>query len=335
VLAAAGPYAWDPHLVAWAVLVVSGAAVIVGHRRLERSSAHPIPWTRRQMTQCAGAWAAAAVALTWPLGTVAAHWSLVALVVQRLLLVLVVAPLGLLGLPYDLIQWLTRPRVVDAVLLRLHRPPVAVPVVTVLVVGSMLPVLVRAQASSALGRGLLDLAMVVAGLVLWIPVVGRIPGISRLKPVVRFAYLVAQAVVPAFLSFIYIFSNHPLYPAFARSHAAVGLRPLTDQQIAGFVSKLSMLLVLLIVGAVVLARAPRSEDEFAGDEPLVWADVERQFERVDRQSAKAVEPGADGEGATGGPSGAGPKGGAGSGDGDLSDHRHANDGPDGDGPEGG
>jgi len=288
------------------------------------------------MTMCAGAWATAAVATTWPLGTVAAHWSLTALVVQRVLLVLVVAPLGLLGLPYDLIQWLTRPRIVDAVLLRLHRPPLAVPVVTVLVVGSMLPAMVRAQASSALGRGLLDLAMVVAGLVLWIPVIGRIPGIPRLKPVVRFAYLVAQAVVPAFLSFVYIFSNHPLYPVFARSHAAVGLAPLTDQQIAGFVSKLSMLLVLLIVGAVVLSRAPLSEDEFARDEPLVWADVERQFERVDRQSTKAVEPVTDGDATTGGPGSTGPQGGAGSAGGNLSDHRHGSgDGPDGDGPDGG
>ena len=95
-----------------------------------------------------------------------------------------------------------------------------------------------------------------AGLVLWIPVLGRIPGILRLKPVVRFGYLVVQAVVPAFLSFIYIFSRRPLYAEFSRSHAAIGLRPLNDQQIAGFVSKLSMLFVLLIVGAVVLARAP-------------------------------------------------------------------------------
>ncbi len=168
-VATAGPYAWDPHLVAWAVLVVAGGSVVLGHRRLERSSAHPIPWTRRQMTAFSGAWLTAALAVTWPLGTVAAHWSLTALVVQRLLLVLVVAPLLLLGLPYDLIQWLTRPRVVDAVLLRLHRPPVAIPVVTVLVVGSMTPALVRAQASSPWARGLLDLAMVVAGLVLWMP----------------------------------------------------------------------------------------------------------------------------------------------------------------------
>ena len=79
---------------------------------------------------------------------------------------------------------------------------------------------------------------------------------------VRFAYLVGQAVVPAFLSFIYIFSTRPLYGEFARSHQAIGLRPLNDQQIAGFVSKLSMLLVLLSVGAVVLARASTSDDEF-------------------------------------------------------------------------
>jgi hypothetical protein len=106
--------------------------------------------------------------------------------------------------------------------------------------------------------------------------------------------LVAQAVIPAFLSFVYIFSRRPLYPEFAHSHAAVGLRPLNDQQIAGFVSKLTMLFVLLIVGAVVLSRAPRSEEEFGSDE-LVWADVERQFERVDRQGTRevAVEPEVD------------------------------------------
>ncbi len=64
------------------------------------------------------------VATGWPLGDLAAHWSLTALVVQRLVLALAVAPLLLLGLPYDVIQWLTRPRVVDAVLTRVERPPV-------------------------------------------------------------------------------------------------------------------------------------------------------------------------------------------------------------------
>lgn len=280
------PYAWDPHLVTWAILVVGAALVVTGHRHLTRTSERPIPWTPRQEAAFAGACAAGVVALTWPVADLAAHWSLTALVVQRLLLVLAVAPLLLLGLPYDVIQWMTRPAAVDATLTRLQRPPVAIVTVTVLLVGSMTPLLVEAQSRSPVARGLIDTAMVVTGLVLWIPVLGRIPGIPRLKPVVRFGYLVAQAVVPAFLSFIYIFSIRPLYSTFARSRAAVGLRPLNDQQIAGFVSKLTMLLVLLSVGGVVLARAPASDEEFGADDQLVWADVEREFERADRQVTK-------------------------------------------------
>ncbi len=238
------------------------------------------------MVTFGGACAASVVALTWPVADLAAHWSLIALVVQRLILLMAVAPMLLLGLPYDVIQWATRPAPVDAVLAQVQRPLVAIATVTVLVIGSMTQVLVRAQASSPVARGVLDLIIVVAGLVLWIPVLGRIPGLARPKPVIRFGYLVAQAVVPAFLSFIYIFSRRPLYPEFARSHAAVGLRPLNDQQISGFVSKLTMLFVLLTVGAVVLARAPRSEEEIDASETLVWADVEREFERVDRQSTR-------------------------------------------------
>lgn len=286
-----GPYTWQPHLVAWVVLASFSALVVFGHSRLARSEAGPIPWTRRQVASFVGALGVAAVALTWPLADLAAHWSLAALVTQRLLLLLAVAPLLLLGLPYDVLRWVTRPAPIDGVLTRLRRPAVAIVTVTVLVVGPMTPSLVKAQSSSLLARAALDLVTVLAGFVLWLPVLGRIPGIGRLRPVVRFGYLVLQAVVPGFLSFIYIFSNHALYPEFAKSHAAIDLRPLNDQQIAGFISKLTLLLVLLSVGAVVLARAPASEEDVGGNEPLVWADVEREFERADRRRVAGAPPG--------------------------------------------
>ncbi len=99
---------------------------------------------------------------------------------------------------------------------------------------------------------------------------------------VRFGYLAVQAVVPAFLSFVLILSPHPLYAVFSGSKAAIDLRPLNDQQIAGFVSKLTMLIVLLTVGGIGLARSKPSDDEVSLGEPLVWADVQRQFERADR-----------------------------------------------------
>lgn len=278
-----GPYVWQLHLVSWLILIAAVAAVIGGHLRIATSDpARATPWRRRQIVAFAAGVAAAVVALTWPLADLAAHFSLTALVVQRLLLTLAVPPFILLGMPYDELQWLTRPAPVDTALAWFRRPGVAIVVFAVIAVGSMSSGLVNAQSSSAVARGLLDVALVGAGFVLWIPVIGRIPGIQRLRPVGRFTYLVVQAVLPAFLSFIYIFAKHPLYSVFSRSHQAIGLRPLTDQQISGFVSKLSFLFVMLTVGAVVLSRAHQADQEFGESEPLVWADVERQFERADR-----------------------------------------------------
>ena len=178
------PYEWDFHLTTWAALVVAVTLVILGHRRLLRTSDHPIRWTR----------------LTWPLADLAAHWSLTALVVQRLILLLAVAPMLLLGLPYDVLERITRPPLVDVAVNRCRRPATAIGFVTVLTVAATTPPVVQAQSASSLVRGLLAVTTLVAGLVLWIPVLGRVPGIPRLRPMVRFGYLVAQAVVPAFLS---------------------------------------------------------------------------------------------------------------------------------------
>jgi putative membrane protein len=274
------PLAWEGHAATWAILLVVVVLTVLGHRRLVRASTRPIRWSRHQIGFFAGACAALVVALTWPVADLAAHWSLTALVTQRLILVLAVAPLLLLGLPHDILEWATRPPLVDAILVRLRRPAVAIVTVTVLLVGSMVPTLVRIQASSPLVRGLLCVAMVLAGLILWLPVLGRVPGIPRLRPMVRFGYLAAQGVVPAFLSFALILAPRPLYSTFAGSRLAIGLRPLNDQQIAGFVSKLTMLLVLLTVGTVFLLR---TDEDSGADDPLVWADVQRQFERADRQ----------------------------------------------------
>jgi cytochrome c oxidase assembly factor CtaG len=147
----------------------------------------------------------------------------------------------------------------------------------------MVPPVVQAQASSSALRALLTFAVVVAGLVLWIPALGRVPGIPRLRPMVRFGYLAVQAVVPAFLSFVLILAPHPLYAVFSGSKAAIDLRPLNDQQIAGFVSKLTMLIVLITVGGVGLAKSKPSDEEVSLGEPLLWADVQRAFERADRR----------------------------------------------------
>jgi len=283
---ATGPYTWQPHLVVWVVLVGTVVAVVVANRRLGRQRPDPVAWSRREQVAFGFAMLAGATALAWPLADLAAHWSLLALIVQRLLLILAVPPLLMVGLPFEVLRWLTRPAPVDALLDWVRRPAVAVVWVTVTMVGCLTVPMVRAMASSAAVRGLVDVVVLAAGLVLWLPIIGRVPGPLRIQPWARFAYLVIQAVVPAFLSFIYIFARHPLYPTFIGSHAVDGLQPVTDQQISGFVSKLTMLVVLIVVGAVVLTRAQRLDEDQDGEEPLVWADVERQLERAERHDRR-------------------------------------------------
>jgi cytochrome c oxidase assembly factor CtaG len=274
--------------------------VALVHRRLIGASDRPVPWPRVRVLRFVGALAVALVALGWPLGDLAAHWSLCALVLQRCVLVLAVASLLLSGLPDDVLAWVTRPAPVDALLLRVLRPPAAVVTVTVLLVGSMAPPLVAAQSQSAVAWALLAVGVTLAGVVLWLPILGRVPGIPRPRPMIRAVYLVAQAVVPVFLSFVFILATRPLYQTLDHSGPVIGLSPLADQQIAGFVSKLSFLLTLLTTAAVELVRAPDSDDDLGPEDPLVWADIERHFERADRKglatSGSTPEaPGTDGE----------------------------------------
>ncbi len=291
-MSGAGPWAWQPHPVLWAAVIAVGVAVPLLHRRLQGTGGPPTPWARVRITRFIGALVVTVVALGWPLGDLAAHWSLMALVLQRCMLVLAVAPLVLSGLPDDILVWSTRPAPIDGVLVRITRPPAAVICVTVLLVGSMAPALVSAQSHSPLARGALALVVLAAGVVLWLPIIGRLPGIARPRPMIRAVYLVAQAVIPVFLSFVFILATRPLYPEFARSKEVIGLRPLNDQQVSGFESKLAFLITLLIVAGVILARAPDSDDDLGPEDPLVWADIERHFERIDRRGRPVTDTGA-------------------------------------------
>ncbi len=226
------------------------------------------------------------MALTWPVADLAAHWSLTALLVQRLLLTLAAAPLLLMALPSPVIAALTRPAPLDRALEVLTRPVVAVVGFSVIAVGTLLPPAVAAQASSGIVRGVVDVALLFGGAMLWGPVLRHVPGASRPTPVGQAAYLFVQSVVPGFPSVIYVFAHHPFYPAFAHAHAAIGLSALGDQQLAGVVAKVATLPVLWSVAWLALSRAARDDAVGADTGVLTWAEVERQLERAERNERR-------------------------------------------------
>jgi cytochrome c oxidase assembly factor CtaG len=290
--AVARPWVAELHPVSLAV----AAALIACYVALARGESRP---SRRQRWAFAAAVAALVVAESWPLEDLAAHWSLTALIVQRLLLVLVVAPMLLLSIPSPLAARLTRPRFIDGALAFVSRPPVAVIVFTAIAVGTLLTPSVAAQSSSSGARAATDALLLVSGLVLWSPVVTTLPGASRPSPLGRAVYLFVQSVVPGFPSIVFIFSHHPLYPAFEHVHEAFGFSPLVDQQLAGVVAKVATLPVLWSVAWASLSKAHLADREGLDIEPLTWAEVQRQLERAERAERSSVRRESSGAAGTG------------------------------------
>jgi len=225
-------------------------------------------------------------AVTWPLADLAAHWLLLALVLQRLLLTLAVPPLLVLGTPRPLLDRLTRPAPVDAVLRVVVRPVPAVAIVTVVAVATLTTGAVTLASRSDAARVALELVVLASGFVLWAPVLTELPGTPRLSALGRGGYLIVQSVVPAFLSFVWIFARHPLYRPFDHAGKVLATTPLLDQQLAGFLAKLGTIAVLWTVAFVVMTHAHDSEQSGADADPLLWSDVQRELDRAERRQRR-------------------------------------------------
>lgn len=283
---------WAPHLhpVALAVTAAVAAAWLLFAARRARP-------TRRQWALAAGALVTLLVAVASPLADLAAHTSLIALMSQRLLLTMVVAPLALAATPEEVLAAWTRPAAVDRLLEVVTRPAVAVAVFSAVAIGTLVPAMVQAQATSVAARAGIDALVLAGGGVLWGPVLTTVPGASRPGPMGRAIYLLVQSLLPTFLAVVLVFARHPFYPVYAHGAPALGLSAVADQQVAGIVAKVGTLPVLWTVAWREVAQARRLDEAGGDPEPLRWLDVQRRLERAeraDRAAATSRRPGRPG-----------------------------------------
>ena len=281
------PLDWHLH-VGWLLAVV---ALIAGYLWMTSATTGAQtrtrwPATARQKLLFVSGAVLLGFSVTWPLSDLAAHWLLMALVLQRLLLMLAVPPLLILGTPRSLLVRLTRPVPVDAVLRVVVRPVPAIAIVTVVAVATLTTGAVNWAARSSVAQVLLELVVLAAGFVLWAPVLHELPGAPKLSALGRGAYLIVQSIVPSFLSIVWIFARHPLYPAYAHPGMVMSMSPLLDQQLSGFVAKLGTIAVLWTVAFVVMTRAESADRAGRDSEPMMWSDVERELERADRRERR-------------------------------------------------
>ena len=266
------PFALHP------VELVAGLVVLLSARHLTRSHR----W--RVIVATIGWW----VVTLWPVGDIAATHSLSVATAQRLIIMLGVVPLVLRTVSVATMERVTRPPIADAVASWLSRPLPALVVVTVGGTVTLSAPLVNAGATSDVARCIVLAATLLCGVVLWLPVLGCIPGARHLSPAARSGYLFAASLLVTVMSFVWIFSLHPLYPALTYQNEIVHLSALADQQIAGFIAKLGAFVPLWTVAFIIFFRAD-AEGLPVEESPLHWADVERHLlrqERRDRRHAR-------------------------------------------------
>lgn len=198
----------------------------------------------------------------WPIGTLGAGYLASAHMLQYLLYTMVVAPLLILGTP----EWMARRlvarlrlyRAVGFLTRRLWVPALAFNLV---LIGTHAPATVDGLRQGALGNFVIDLAWLVAGLIMWLPVLIPLPELRR-SGLAAIGYLFfATGFVPIVPGSFLTFAEFPLYRTYETAPRVNGfLTAINDQRIAGLTMKLGAVPIAWGVIATLFFRWQRQEE---------------------------------------------------------------------------
>lgn len=179
-----------------------------------------------------------------PLHGLADEYLVSAHMFQHVLLTLVAAPLLLAGIPAWVWQALLRLRGVLPVARLLTNGLMALAVFNAVMLLVHLPSAVDLQLREWWFHLFAHSSLLVAGLVMWWPVLSTVPELPRLAYPVQMGYLFLQSLVPAVMASFITFSDRAVYQAYVDAPRIWGISPLADQQIAGGIMKLMGTIIL-------------------------------------------------------------------------------------------
>lgn len=251
------PWSWSPRAYpgVWGFVAVMllGAVLVV-----RRSHVRP---TRRQKVSWVAGVVALWVASDWPLGTLGSGYLASAHMAQYFVYTFVATPLLVLAVPETLAErWVVgRTRTVYRFV---SRPLFAAVVANIVLIGTHAPVVVDTFRSTQLGSFALDIAWLVGGVILWLPVCGPVKDAVPSYPV-RCVYLfMAAGLVPMVPGGFLTFAEFPLYEIYELAPRVHAIDPLTDQQIAGALMKVGTLpLIWPIMGVMFWRFSSRDQAE--------------------------------------------------------------------------
>ena len=283
---------WHPHPDVWLLIVVLGglyalALAKVGPTQVKAGEAVA---SRRRVVLFALGLLALWVHADWPVHDIGEHYLFSVHMVQHIGFTLIAAPLLLLGLPAWLLRWIAKPRGLHFVMTRMTRPLPAALVYNAVVVLSHWPLVVNNALRHHPLHFSVHVVIVVSALLMWFPVVNKVPELPHMKPAPRLIYVFLQSVIPTIPASFLTFGNGVLYEFYAKVPRPFGMTAVEDQQLAGAMMKVYAGLLLWSVIVVGFFRWYASEQREGADEVLTWADVERELARTEPARNEPAAP---------------------------------------------
>lgn len=173
---------------------------------------------------------------------------------QHMILVLLVAPLILLGVPGWLIDRLVRNRVVRAVTHRLTRPIAALLISQFILIAWHVPPVFEAALGDRHVHNLVHLSFLVAGILMWWPVLSRSRALPGSEPVWLIPYLFVLPIPTSVLGAMITFARGVIYESYALAPRLWEMPALRDQEISGLIMWVPGKLIFWLVLGVIFFR---------------------------------------------------------------------------------
>jgi putative membrane protein len=258
------PWSWAPRLYPgiWLAMGLLIGLYVRSWRRHRRSKGIAAHDARRPWFFGVGV-ALLWIATDWPVGALGAGYLSSIHMLQFLVYTLGAAPLIMLGTP----DWMVRPLVlrlgVFGAVRRLARPLVAGIAYNLLLISTHAPFTVDLLRTNQLGSMVLDVAWLVCGFILWLPILSPLRELRHPSPPAQCIYLfITTAVVAMVPGAILTFSSFPLYSAYEIAPRVGDIASIEDQQAAGVLMKVAtMLLTWVVIFAIFIRWATREQGE--------------------------------------------------------------------------
>ena len=248
------------------------AALIVGYeyglRRLATTLAPrgEIAVSRRQRIFFYAGVGMLFVVSTWPVHDIGERSLYLFHMAEHLGIALGAAPLIILGTPWWLLRAFLRP--VLPVVKVLAKPIIALFLFNAVLGLIHVPGIVELMLESEIAHLVIHTVLFVTAMLMWFPVLGPVPDIPQLPPMLRMGYLFLQSLVPTIPASFLTLGDQPLYKIYETFPRLWGISAHTDQVLAGFLMKFGGGLVLWGAIAAVFFRWYADEQRYGAIDAL-------------------------------------------------------------------